>query len=1223
MVLADAEKRSRVLDPAGSFHLTAPAGSGKTFLLVARFLRLLGIADHPRQILALTFTNKAAAEVRERIRGCLTRAKKGERAEDPAEAELLDYASEALAAHSKIEDLLLAGEILQVRTFHSFCYAIASQAPFEAGIAPGSVLMDENEQEFFLHEIVDEALHQIASRKDTDTARRALMNRLLYLNNSWQSLATELKELVERRGALGDLVQVLSRDRASGYIAEKVRELVEAELNDLGTVFETCELGCGWTEFIEQEKEAGAEAACTLPARIPGRSWEDLSQWSCLAETFLTREGGVRSRLGPKTGFYSGFIKTTWGCAIQNMPAEIAEKLHQVRELPSHDAPVTDPDTLWDLIVLLNSVLEIYDSARSAERVLDYSAVELAALRLFNATEPSELQLTLDRQIRHILVDEFQDTSREQWDLLHKLCSGWSDGDGRTLFVVGDPKQSIYAFRKAEVRLFMDARFGLPLDGGGSISFEPVVLDTNFRSGRHLIDWCNRVFGDTVMSSPKLEFDEVPFSPAKPQDMSDVGSPKSEAGCPRSDTLYAIPDTGRPPIELSLFIEWPDGRSAREREAQWLADRVARHTAENGPASKAAILLFSRTHLPLYLEAFQQRNIPVQVKEGLKLQERPEVYYLWQLCRGVVLPHDDLAWAAQLRSPWFRLDFDRLYAVSREGPPLWVDKIAAFCERDDSGGRFRQALTDIRRHVGHVPLADVVESAWLELEGARVVASKWGSRGLNCCRRFLQLLREAEQGDPARTLARLEQLLPGTYEPVDPDTAHSNVVLSTVHGAKGLEFDAVFIPFMDWNPGSQRKEQPPPYMLERSPCSAEYLLAARPDRLTGEKDPLYARLRKLRSKRQLGEARRLFYVAATRARHELVMSGLVRKKSNSFSSSVEGPLGWLNKHYGIDELCEIEKIFCPEQAGGAAAGTGHRIDTGRGFAGDLAAACGIQLRQGPPLQESQLLEWKKSVLASDGSFIHVEPAFEQDGSSSRPARGPKEDSQPACKSAGSQLAPARFEREKPAFAVVSPSGFRVFESDPGSAPLWGEDGVFGDVGDQAGRCPSGCPPNVWGTLVHRLLAAYGKSGALPSDRSASVPLSRIGIESRRSLEIAREALCEVKSCLDDPWLQAFYSIPSESRKAEWPAECTHERDVLYAGVIDLAAEIAGRWSLIDFKTSRPPEGDNIEDFLRRETEVYRPQILAYREIWAKLTETNPADVDAFIYWTALRKRSVV
>ena len=540
-VLVDAEKRSRAVNPAVSFHLTAPAGSGKTFLLAARFLRLLGLVDHPQQVLALTFTNKAAAEMRQRVRGCLERAKKGVAAENPAEAELLDFASKALAAHKKLEELLLAGEILQIRTFHSFCYAVASQAPLEAGIVPGSTLMDENEQEFFLHETVNETLQEIASRNEGDPARRALMNRLLHLNNSWFSLANEMKDLVKRREGLLDLVQVLSRDCASGQLEARVRALAETELKELKTDFEGCGLGREWAAFIEETGRAGAQAASALPSDIPLSSWEALSLWICMADTLLTDRGGARKQLGPKAGFYNGFAKSRWGCAIQDIPPETAQKLHLVRLLPAHDKPLADFETLWDLVVLLNSVLKTCDARRSALRALDYTDLELAALRLFDSADPSDLQLMLDQQIRHILVDEFQDTSRQQWGLLQKLCAGWSDGDGRTIFLVGDPKQSIYSFRKAEVRLFMDAAGGLPVDGGGKISLEPLVLDTNFRSQPHLIEWCNEVFEKTVMARPKVEFDEVPFSLSKVSPATPV---RSDPAPHRACSFYGVARQG-------------------------------------------------------------------------------------------------------------------------------------------------------------------------------------------------------------------------------------------------------------------------------------------------------------------------------------------------------------------------------------------------------------------------------------------------------------------------------------------------------------------------------------------------------------------------------------------------------------------------------------------------------------------------------------------------------
>ena len=1145
-ILADAAKRSRALEPGGSFHLEAPAGSGKTFLLTARFLRLLGLVAHPQQILALTFTNKAAGEMLERVRDYLNRAKKMADPRDAADAELLDFAAKALLVHRDVEELLLAGDILRIQTFHSFCYTVAAQAPLEAGIAPGSTLMDENEQKFFLREVVSEALQEIANRKPDDPARRALKNRLLYLNNSWWLLTAEMEDLTNRREGLLDLVRILSQDKATGYLSERIRELVESLLSCLRTEFQACRLGNCWGTFLSFIGDAGAAAACILPTEIPPANWESLGEWVCLAKTFLTAEGKVRKQLGPKSGFYSGFVKTEWGEALQNIPVGAAEKLARVRELPSLDAPVRDPETLWDLVLLLHAVLEVYDNRCRSRRALDFSALEMAALRIFDTTQPSDLQLILDQQIRHILVDEFQDTSRGQWELLQKLCSEWSDGDGRTLFLVGDPKQSIYGFRKAEVRLFMNASRGLPLENGGRLSLESLVLDTNFRSQPHLIDWCNGIFSETVMAEHRPEFDEVPFSPA-------VISP----------TTRVYPQQAVP--ELALFLEWPDRESARHREAEWLAGRIAQNIEEKGRDHEIAILLFSRTHLPVYLEALQQRRIPVQVKEGLKLVERPEVRYLHQLCRGIVLPQDDLAWAAQLRSPWLLLDFDRILAVSRGEQELWVEKIRAFSEKDKDVRQFWEALNTAWQHVGHEPLAKVVESAWLDLEGARIVGANWGSRGLNCCRRFLDILGKAEEGEPVRTLARLEQLLENAYEPVDPETASSNIFLSTIHGAKGLEYDTVFIPFLDWNPVSGKKGQPPPFMLERSPESGEYLLAPRPDRLMGAEDPLYNLLRNLQTRRRLGEAKRLFYVAVTRARRELVMSAVARKRGDGFTTGKDTPLAWLSGHYSLEDL------------GG---GLG---DMGNCAFGEDA---GIEM----------LGNLKKTMKSSDGCFdVQVEPDC-------RPAVVPEQHQ------VSVEVHPAEFARERPLFKIISPSSLTVFEG-----------GEHLDGPKPKSLSLLLCAPELWGTLIHKLLAEFGRTGSLPAAEKISSYLRREGVDGAGAGGLALESLSEVESCLADSWLKEFYTAPEGSLRVEWPLECVHGENGLYSGIIDLAAEIGGRWRLVDFKTSRPAEGEGDGDFRNREIDVYRAQLEAYREMWGKCTGVAESRIDLFLYWTVLRK----
>ncbi len=1191
-ILADAEKRERALDTSSSFHLEAPAGSGKTSLLTARFLKLLGMVDHPRQVLALTFTNKAAGEMRERVCRFLNLAAKDAAAENEVDTELLGFAGKALCAHQQIKELLLSGEILRIQTFHSFCYSVVAQAPLEAGIAPGSTLMDDNEQQFFLRETVDSALREIAGRGSGDPARRALQNRLLYLNNSWRHLADEMEDLLRRREGMIDLVRELGFERSEGRLSMRVRGLVENALKSLAVDFATCSLARGWARFLDEISAAGAQAACSLPTEIPPPKWESIGEWVCLADALLTKGGGVKQQLGPKAGFYSGFAKTCWGEALQEIPCTTAQKLHAVRSLPSIDSPVGDPDTLWDLVLLFHAVLDVFDTRCRGRRVLDYAALEMAALRLFDASQPSDLQLILDQQIRHMLVDEFQDTSRGQWDLLKKLCAGWTRGDGRTLLLVGDPKQSIYAFRKAEVRLFMEAALGLTLEDGEKVALEPLVLETNFRSVPHLIGWCNSLFGQTVMVGHDPDFDEVPFSPAVPRSDLQEGWKASVAnnsvpvGNSPEQTLQpddiaqsyvgqAFQPAAQAP-ELALFLEWPDRDSARLREARWLAGKVAESVRKNGPSSEIGILLFSRTHLPIYLEALQSFKIPVQVKEGLKLLDRPEVRALRTLCRAMVLPHDDLAWVAQLRSPWLFINLDRMLAISAEEPEPWVEKIRSFSKKDEEVKSFWEALGMAWRSIGHEPLWRVVESAWLELGGAEITGKKWGSRGLNCCRRFLDMLRQAEQGEPVGTLTRLEQLLESTYEPVDPDTALSNVFLMTVHGAKGLEFDTVFIPFMDWDPAAGKKGQPPPYMLERSPGSGDYLLAPRPDRLMGEEDPLYSLLRRLQSRRKLGESKRLFYVAATRARSELVMSALVKKSGTGFSAGKDTPLGWLNAHNCLDETAGL---------------------------GDMKVPDGDQC-----LESEAVDQWRRTVTTQDGLFsVLVEPSSPEIVETFR-------DSHPV------DIRPASFQREKPAFKVVSPSSLVDFAP----AAVAQSESTIG----QAGTIAAPCPAALRGTLIHRLLAEFGKApmgatgnpfvAGLPSLERISSFLRHEGVDDLTAQAVAREAAAEVQKCIADPWLARFYAVSPEDLRIEYAIESAHARDTLFSGIIDLAANVEGKWNLLDFKTSRPAEGEPIQDFCRREMNLYRPQLIAYREMWAKLKGIKEEAVEVFIYWTALR-----
>jgi ATP-dependent exoDNAse (exonuclease V) beta subunit len=1144
--LVDAAERYRALHPGGGFHLEAPAGSGKTFLLTARYLHLLGIVSHPGQILAMTFTNKAAGEMQQRVLSWLTDSCDPQTPRNALEAEMLEYARKAMERHRQHREMIQSGGALRIQTFHSFCYNLVTQAPLDAGIAPGSTLLGEQDQTVFAREVIDETLTATMKRSPDDPYRKALQNRLLYLNNSWPQLTQELEELLGRRDVLKDLIQVMDQQRTADYVLLGIQDLIETELNFLEARFRNCRLGRSWNEFIGELARNGADAASRLPREIPSSTWRDLHGWQCVADVLLTKEGELKKRAGPTSGFYAGFTKSETFRLMQGLDDSTVKALKRVRQLPLSDAAMPDFESLWDLVLLLHAVTESYEARCRRQRVLDFCSLEMAALRLLDRVQPSELHLLLDQQIRHLLVDEFQDTNQQQWLLLQRLCAEWVPDEGRTLFVVGDPKQSIYGFRKAEVRLFLEAKQGLPLGPFHRLPLESLVLRTNFRSKSHLIDWCNDLFSQTVMASHKVDFDEAPFTPAACSPLAPMVS----------DPL---------PVELALFPAASDAETARRREAAWLAWNVANEVRGAGDQCPTiGILLFARTHLPIYLEALYQYGVSVQVAEGLKLLERPEAMYLWQLCRALVLPQDHLAWAAQLRSPWLLMDYEAILDVAREEPGPWVEKIRAFSMKNERAGSFWENLKQARRHLGHESLGDVVEEAWLAVGGAEITAALWGSRGLASCRRFFELARQAEVNEPIGTLDRLEQLLGNSYEPVDPETALSNVSIMTVHRAKGLEFDSVYLPFLDWNPMMRERHAQPPYLLERLPGMKDrYLLAARPDRRRGESDPIFKRLWEIRLERRWAEAKRLFYVAVTRARSKLSLSGVLPfEEGKGISWPAQAPIGWMNEHYIISEV-------------------------------------------------EQVREWRPTVGGPADSGIYSEKCWEKGSTRFRllvePTPPLPPDSRKCNDDSPTNANPAPFDRERPRFRIKNPSSTETIGYETGQP------------GGRSGITDSREPHRLWGTLVHHILECWGKKKELPSLIAVRNFLGSRGVAESEATDLAEAALEEVRTCLLDPWLKNLYDVPEGDRRVEWALEGLHSPEALFAGVVDLAAFDGQQWRLVDFKTSRPAEGEDVDNFCRKEVAKHAPQIEAYRELVSKVEGVDKDAVSAGVYWTALRR----
>jgi hypothetical protein len=437
-------------------------------------------------------------------------------------------------------------------------------------------------------------------------------------------------------------------------------------------------------------------AAGTLPED------EDLAAWLALADWLLTRNGTFTRRSSRATasrqrapdlarpnahGRKAAFV--AW-LAEAAAVAELATSWHRLRSLP----PVAYGDDAWAFVVatmrILPAAAQALAGVFAAHGQSDFTEATLRALNaLGTSDEPSDLLLAIDYRLSHLLVDEFQDTSRAQLALIGRLCEGWEPDDGRTLFAVGDPMQSIYRFRQAEVRLFIESQMSGQVAG---VAVDVVELTRNFRSQRSIVGWVNQVFAHVL---PRA---------------SDAG--RGEAGFRAS---YADPSTGN---DVTPTL---DVARTRGEEAATVVARVS-EALEAGMTS-VAVLVRARSHAQPLLPALRAAGIDFSAVDLEGLFDRLATRDLLSLARALAQPADRLAWLAILRAPWCGLPLADLLVIANASAdrPL-PDAIADAAVRDAlaADGRLRPRADCGRRSNRRLPLAVA--------SGSQCVCARRGSR---------------------------------------------------------------------------------------------------------------------------------------------------------------------------------------------------------------------------------------------------------------------------------------------------------------------------------------------------------------------------------------------------------------------------------------------------------------------------------------------------------------
>ena len=839
----DADTRASALDPARSFIVQAPAGSGKTELLTQRFLRLLAVVERPEEIVAITFTRKAAGEMRTRIQDAL---RLGLAAEAPAEAYRAAAWRLARAALARDVErgwgLLENPRRLRIETIDALNAWLARQLPLSSRLGAAPVIADDPGPVY--RETAREILQACGGSEAHAGHAEALLRHLGGRFGVVEELLAGM--LAARDHWLGKIVgeRELPPEVLRARLEQALRHLVEDELRraraelPAGALDEIVRLGRGAAERLD---DAVALAPLAGLAEFPPAVAEALPAWQAIAELLLTQAGEWRRQVNKNQGFPPDAKGAKQEItALLEWLSERADPaaLQRVRRLPAPAYGEARWAILAHLLALLPVSAAALNVAFAARGESDYVGIARAALDALGPSDaPTDLALALDCRISHLLVDEFQDTSQAQVELLERLTAGWTPDDGRSLFCVGDPMQSIYRFREADVGRFLKAQ----ARGVGDLPLETLRLEVNFRSQASLVDWVSAAFPAIFPPRADLSLGAVPFAPSVPWH----------------------PATG----EALQCVAVPEGDARAEALA---VAGIAQQLRRDEPDASIAVLVRSRTHLADITVALKAAGTPFRAVEIERLADSPVIRDFEALARALCHRADRTAWLAVLRAPWCGLPLADLLVVAGEGgEDIWarLQSPAVVGALSPAGqvraARLAEVLAPALAARGRRPLRRVVESAWLGLGGPATLERP---SQLADARAFLEFLdgraRQGDLDDPPALSGLLGELYAA------PDSAAPDAMqLLTMHKAKGLEFDHVILPGLDRRTG--RSEKQLLRWLEQVRESGNELILAPVERLGEAPDDLHRALRELDARRDLLELDRLLYVAVTRARRRL------------------------------------------------------------------------------------------------------------------------------------------------------------------------------------------------------------------------------------------------------------------------------------------------------------------------------------------------------------------
>ena len=856
LIPLDSTQRDAVTRRAADIVVTAGAGSGKTRTLVARFLALAEEGAPLHSLIAITFTDKAAREMRLQIR---------ERIE-----EWLAHASspvedgEGQGWGSVFADL----DTARIGTIHSLCATILRAHPAEAGVDPDFEVLDENASAEFRAQAVDATLTWAANDADAAT-----LFALLKENALREILTALLGQRLAARAAFdaaGDSRAVwhtaLARAVAR-YTESSAARGALATLRDLHTRGELA-------------RDAGDRLAAQIVALL--KSWEQFEKATDfdarLTELYTLRRENLDGKFG-SAGAAKDAVKVLRETYDETIDPWLGGKSAS-DAMPRWSLDERAADAQPQLRRAFDTAVREYDALKAERRALDFDDLEAQTVALLE--QNADVCARWQSETRAVLVDEFQDTNDDQWRIVRALT-----GIGKSkLFIVGDGKQSIYRFRGGDVTVLRGAQTQIASNGGATFD-----LDLTYRAHAPLVNQLNALLEPVLGTSddPARPY-AIPFSPLRAH---------------RSAPRVGIRE---PFVEFCLGVG-ENAEEGRRATAHALAARLWKlRDDENVAWGEIALLFRASTHFADYEAAFERAGIPFVTVAGKGFYERPEVRDLLNALAAIADPTDDLALAGALRSPAFGLSDGALYLLRRDGEttrPFWSalrgDRDALASGDAARAARAREILSEANRLAGRVSVAAVLKY-FLDATDYRAILRRVpdAERPRRNADKLLAdahasgLVSVSEFLEYVRTLRDVE-----AREGEAPVEAGAAVQLMTAHKAKGLEFPVVVIADAAHTPRRTRAFYLDPQLgplFSVTNANERSVM----DRLAAQRDKDQAD----------AEERRLLYVAATRAKEKLFICGRVERKKDG-ALSLSGWLEQLGAVVGLDTRTIPESLDAP------------------------------------------------------------------------------------------------------------------------------------------------------------------------------------------------------------------------------------------------------------------------------------------------------------------------